>query len=302
MSRKKTKPDPNAPQIIEGMPFEEYVALPYEHASLLKDILVSPFLYKHRREAPKPDTDTLRAGRIAHAALFEPDTVPLRYAVWPSKNEEGKKQIRSGGKWEAFVAANPGRTILTEEQYHTALRLRDAVRRHPEAKRILEQKGRGELTVIWTHARTGIRIKCRFDWLCAELMDFKSTFDIAEAKFGGTCHRFGYDFSLALYHDAAVAAGVGPLPVSLVSVEKNEPHDVAVDDVPDYVLARGRRLYERALDRLVECERTGHWPGQAPTRRVLKFPEWALREGEEAPPAEIEESTEPYPWEEAEAS
>ena len=68
--------------IIERLPFERYVDLPGEHATELRDILVSPLQYHRRKDKPRPDSDALRVGRAGHTAILEPDRFMFEYVVW----------------------------------------------------------------------------------------------------------------------------------------------------------------------------------------------------------------------------
>lgn len=270
-----------APEIVEGAPFEQYIETPEVHATALRDMLTSPLLYKFRREQPRPDSDTFRVGRAGHTAILEPDRFMLDYALWRGLDEDGNKQIRRGKKWDNFREVNDGRTTLTEKQYMLALRLRNAVQSHPVAGKYLAEKGRSELTLKWTHARTGLRCKARLDRLCSALIDVKTTRDPSPHKFSSDAARYGYAMQLAFYADGAVATGLGMPPVKIIAVQSVEPHDVVVYDIPESVQAIGREQIEGALDKLVECTRSGVWPGIASDEVALNLPAWAAPEAEE---------------------
>ena len=268
---------PLSGSVIERLPFEDYARLGGVHATGLKDMLVSPLLYVRRRLAGVADNDALRIGRAIHTAVLEPDDFALSYAVW--KKSDGKQ--RRGAAWEAFKTANAGRTILTEQQYRQAIAIRDSARKHPIARRFLGQDGSRELTIKWTHPRTGLLCVSRIDLLCSAIVDLKSTANLAPGKFSSDAARFGYPLQMAFYADAVAAAGYGALPTKLIALQKAFPYDVVVYDVDEEVLRVGRDQYENALDKLVECERTKTWPGIAQDGEVKLFlPSWAHPEDE----------------------
>ena len=258
-----------------AMPFEQYVTLPGVHATGLKSMLVSPRLYRHRLDNDRPETDALRVGRATHTAVLEPDRFLLDYAVW--RKSEGR---RFGKRWDAFVEANTGRTIITEADYIKALKIRDAVRAHPIARRYLEERGgRPELTLRWTHPRTGLACVSRLDWLCSALVDLKSARDPSPARFSTDAARLGYALQLAFYADAVAASGLGAPPVKIIAAQSVEPYDVVVYDVDEETLRIGREQYEGALDKLIECTNSGDWPGIAPSEEIkLRLPAWASPE------------------------
>jgi hypothetical protein len=263
-------------EAIRGLPFEKYLDMTEESATSLKDMAVSPLLYFRRREMERPDTDTLRTGRAGHTAILEPDRFMLEYALWPEDNG-----ARRGKKWDAFKEMHQGQTILVEKQYRTALKMRDAARRHPVARKYLEERGQAEVSIKWTHPRTGIKCKSRLDWLCSTLTDLKSTRNPSPGKFATDAAKFGYDLQLAFYSDALATVGV-VLPVKIIAVQNVEPFDVVVFNVPEEVLTTGRFKYEEALDKVIACRKSGEWPGLAHNEEVeLRLPDWAVAETEE---------------------
>ncbi len=259
--------------------FEDYLEIDAVHATGLKDLLVSPRLYKARREQPREDTDTLRGGRANHTAVLEPDTFLLNYLCW--RKSDG---IRRGAKWEAFKASAGDRTIITEEQYRTAIAVRDAVRSHKVAKVLLSDSGRAEASIRWTHARTGLACKSRLDWWGSALVDLKTTRDPSPRKFAADAARLGYAMQLAFYADAVASVGGGAPPVKIIAAQSVEPFDVVVYSVDEATLAIGRQQYEEAIDLLIRCKESNSWPGMSPDEEVeLRLPAWASPEADEEP-------------------
>lgn len=265
-------------EVIEALPFEEYIKIEGLHATSLKDMLVSPRLYQWRRKNKREDTDSLRVGRACHTAILEPDRFAFEYLVW-----RGSKMGRRFGKrWDEFtaLAKSAAQTILTEQQYETAIALRDAVRQHPLAKALLDEGGRKELTIRWTHERTGLPCVSRVDYLCSVITDVKTTKNTAPGKFSADAVRFGYPMQAGFYGDACAAAGLGALPFKFLAVQNVPPYDVAVFNVPEDVLAFGRKQYEEAIDKLIACKESNTWPGATPDEEELRLPAWAAPEEE----------------------
>lgn len=268
-------------EAIERVPFESYYDLPDLHATAIKDMLVSPRLYKARREKKRPDNDTLRRGRAIHTAILEPTRFLADYVLWTGK-------VRRGKKWDAFREEHAGKTILTPQQYETAQQAARAVLEHDTAGEILsDRKARRELTLRWTHVRTGLRCKARIDFLGTVLADIKSAGDPSPRRFSSSAGRYGYASQLAFYADG-VAAVLGQLPpVKIIAVQSVEPYDVVVFNVNEKVQGTGRELVEKAIDRIAECTATRAWPGIAPTGEVeLELPLWAAPDYEEDGPDE----------------
>ena len=265
------------------MPFEQYIKRNGVHATALKDLLVSPLLYRYRQDHPREDKDTFRVGRACHTSILEPDRFPLEYTVWRAKMGQ-----RRGEKWKAFcaMAEAQGQTVLTERQYDTAVAVRDAARKHARALPLITGEGRNELTIEWRHPRTGRACVSRLDRLCDSLVDIKTAADVSPRRFCSAAAKFGYALQLAFYGDAVAAAFAQVVPVKLVVVQSAPPYDVAVYDVPKDVLTIGRKQYEDALDTLARCEESGTWPGVAPDELSLRLPLWAAPDLEESGPDE----------------
>lgn len=262
-------------RVTLGLPFDEYTKLPGEHSTSLHDLLVSPRMYWWRKRNKRPDKDSFRVGRAGHTAILEPDRFLLEYTVF-------KGARRAGALWKEFKAANADKTILTVPQYELALRMRDAARKHPIARRYLDKEGRTEVTLQWTHVRTGLPCKARLDWWCDVIADVKSTRNPAPAKFSGDAARFAYPMQLAFYADGLVACTGERPPVKIFAVQNVEPYDVVVYDVPEDTQDIGRQQVEHALGQVAACSKSNEWPGLAYAEEVpLKLPLWATPEAEE---------------------
>lgn len=264
---------------LAGLPIEAYLDTEAEHATGLRAMNISPLHYRWDELNGRPDSDTLRAGRAVHSAVFEPEKFLSDYVAWTKTTKTGASSPRNGGEWEAFKAEHAGKTILTRHQHETAVAVADAVMAYPRAAALLrDAAGEAELTIRWVHERTGLPCKARLDWFSPTVIgELKSTRDPSPRAFGATFARLGYTLQAAFYADAVRAVGLEPPPVKVIAVSATEPHDVVVYGVPDDILAIGRDQYERALDQVVACRASGVWPGLARDEELeLKLPVWAL--------------------------
>lgn len=262
-----------AAELIERLPFEQYMTLPGEHSTGLRQMLTSPLAYQRYKQTQRADTDSFRVGRAGHTAILEPDQFMLEYAVW-------RGERRAGKKWLEFQGHHAGQTILTVKQYELALRLRDAARKHPAARRLLDEPGRHEVTLRWVHERTGLPCKARLDRLCSAVVDLKSTKSPLPAKFSGDAARYGYAFQLAFYAAGAAAVLGEMLPQAIIAMQSTEPHDVVVFELPESVQVAAGAQVEAALDRVAECRASGVWPGIADEPVELHLPAWATPDDE----------------------
>ena len=261
--------------VTRGMPFATYRSLSGEHATALRLALDSPLAYRRHIDAPQADTDAMLMGRAIHARVLEPMCYDVGYAVWQGGAKRGKD-------WEVFLGATGGQEVITAAQSMIVDTVAESMFAHPRAGELLSQPGETELTIVWTHAITGKKIKCRIDKYTETgcLVDVKTTRDPSRRAFAAACARYGYAMQLALYHDALdsagmTIAGMTPRAVKIIAAQSVEPYDTVVYTLDAETIEIGRGQYERALETVVMCEATGCWPGQEQDEVVLRLPAWA---------------------------
>jgi hypothetical protein len=224
-----------------------------------------------RKEKP-----IMRGGRAAHTAVFEPDRFALEYAVFKGK-------VRRGKAWEAFAAAHAGDTIVSVKEYSKAIAYRDAVRAHWMAQPYLE-KGRAEFAIQWRDDETGLPLKARLDFLSdskSAIVDLKGSGSIAYPAFSSTAYKMGYHCQLGFYRWGAKCALGLDLPVKIIAVEAEAPHDVTVFDYGEEELDAGLHEARSLLVKLAYHREKNVWPGQYEEELVLQFPTWATKRDDE---------------------
>ena len=239
----------------------EYDAIDATRYSALSHMATSPLAYRHALDVPREATAAMVLGSAAHALTLgtEADDLAIFYG-----------EARRGKAWDAFEAANAGRTIVKESELTTARAIADAVHRDRRARNMLALC-RSEVAVTWTHD-DGRPCKSRLDALGyagggvpwagpARIVELKTTRRI-EAFPREAAARM-YHAQLAYYaHGVALATGQAP-DVHMVAVSNVAPHDVIVYRVTPATLAKGWALCTAWLARLAECERLQSWPGVA---------------------------------------
>ena len=209
-------------------------------------------------------------GRLTHALVLSPTEDVEGLAVYPGP-------VRRGKAWDAFAEEHAHELIVTASQLDAARAMRDAVHAHPEAAALL-RSGDPEVTAQWAH-ETGLRMRCRFDWLHEHgpgFAELKTTrlagLDAIAREVAGRC----YHAQLALYAMGFEAVhGEPPLNVHLLVVQSAPPWDVVVLAVGPDVLVPGRALVERWIARVAECSRAERWPGAGDGVVDLMLPAWA---------------------------
>lgn len=267
------------------IPFAEYCKREGLNNSSLKHMDISPKHYHARDLRPHKDTAATKIGRPIHTAVLEPELFDSGVTVWKGGHTKDGKPTTSKNSTEyksiAALAAMSGKEILDAKQVAICHRVAEAVSLHDDASRILSG-GQAEMSIFWDHP-LGFKCKSRIDYLRPDLFaDLKSAVDITPEGFGRAAHKFGYVRQGAFYQDAVRAATGLLLPFYIVAVEKCEPFDVAVYEVPDELLGQGRNQYQDHLVQILRCTESGIWPGVCPTTQTLELPAWAYNELDDA--------------------
>ena len=262
------------------MNFQAYSDLRGVNWSTLKEMGRSPLHYQHRLTTPRSDSPAMRLGRAIHTAVLEPDLFPVHWTLYDGR--------RAGNAWTEFSAVNADKGILTVDEYDTVLAIRDAVRSHKVARRLLRH-GKSEVTLQWIDPVTRIKCRARLDHLRGNaLTDLKSTKDVESRTFGRLAEKMGYAGQLAFYRLGLIATGHDLAPVRIVAVEATAPHDVAVFTVDEDVLQVGVMEVRRLLHLVKTCRSRRRWPGRYPEEESLEYPEWALPAGSDYSTTQIE--------------
>lgn len=276
-----------APGFYKRMPFDTYLSEAGTNVSRLKDVGRSPKLYQFRADHPRKTTEPMRLGTAAHTAILEPHRFLAEYALWDERTEKDPEKVspRRGAKWEACLAANPGKKIVRADEYGVAMAMRDAVRGHKAAMRYL-RAGDPEVGMWWRDEEFERLCKARVDWLTTDngfpvLVGLKTARDGRPIQFGNAAARLGYHLQWGFYADGYKAITGKEARVVEIVVESAPPHDVAVYVIPSDVREQGRAEYRALLETLQRCEAADAWPGMAEEEQMLSLPAWVYQGDED---------------------
>lgn len=272
--KKKLKPG-----IYPGIPFADYLLLPYISNSYLGRLDKCPAAAK----AERVDTPALQLGRIIHKYVLEDrEAFEKEYLVAAKCNRrtaEGKTSFATMQE----MAKRANCTIISKEDFQKAENIRAAVYAHPFAVKLLAS-GISEQTVIWQEPSTGEVIKCRPDILPDEnklvLVDLKTTKDASEHGFSKSVAKYGYARQAALYLDGITAVSKHKLPFDsfvFIAVETDPPFRVEIYALDDEFIEWGRREYLRLIKIDQKCRNEASYPHYSFDGIIPLFkPHWLL--------------------------
>ncbi len=262
--------------------YEEYARMRGVRASRLKLMDKSPLHYLR-----EPDNETAERGKLRaiHALVLQPEVFAAEFVVYDGKRDKRTKV------YQAFMEANPGKTILSQSEYAAACDVRDAIMAHPVAGALISSPGPTEETVLWQR-NDGLDCKARLDklatgkgpwtpvheWPSPVIVDLKTYGTTDPRQIARRVVQLGAHIQAAHYIEGVAVTRQIPeesIRYLLIVAEDKAPFDVAVVELTaDDALRIGREKREELLAKVLECERSGKWPGRCPEIVPLELPVW----------------------------
>ncbi|MBZ6102778.1 PD-(D/E)XK nuclease-like domain-containing protein [Streptomyces olivaceus] len=276
-----------APKVIDGLSAEEYHADRTSISSSgLRALLAPgcPAQFKYDRDHPTPPKKDFDLGHAAHLYVLGegPELEVIDFPDWRKKDAQIQRD-------DAYLA---GKVPLLTKDHDMVQAMADAIRQHPIAGPLFTPgRGVAEQSIYWTDRRTGVRCRCRPDWMPTRqengrlvVVDYKTAKAVDEAALAKAVYDRGYHAQAAFYLDGVKTAGLhGDQEPAFIFVfqAKTAPYLVHLVELDFPALALGGARNERALRIYAECERTGSWPGFNDRITYLPLPAWAERRDQE---------------------
>jgi hypothetical protein len=214
----------------------------------------------HYQHGYGEETGALRKGTALHSYLIgATDDVVL----YPGK-------VRNGKVWDAFKAANDGKTMLIASEFDTVRRMRESLEAHPRAMELLTG-GVQEERIDWTDSGRACRgtpdvMHLRADGTKVGV-ELKTTVTSHPERFAWQTRKFAYHAQCAWYkYGLERCLNYAPGAVTdfyVVAVESTAPYPVTVFRFDEESLLMGHKQCRLWLEALLGCERAGHFPAYA---------------------------------------
>lgn len=276
-----------APKVVDGLSAEAYHADRTSISSSgLRALLAPgcPAQFKYDRDHPQAPKREFDLGHAAHLLVLGegPEIDVLDFDNYLTK---AAKQARD-------EAREMGVIPLLRHEWEQVDAMAEAIRQHPVAGPLFTPDGgKAEQSIYWTDLRTGVRCRCRPDWMPHRqengrlvVVDYKTAKAVDEAALQRAVYERGYHAQAAFYLDGVKAAGLaGDQEPAFVFVfqSKTAPYLVHLIELDFPALTLGAARNEKALRRYAECERTGIWPGFNDRITYLPLPPWAEKKDQE---------------------
>lgn len=208
-------------------------------------------------------------GSLVHCAILEPEELANRYLIAPAFDKRTKEGKAAAA---AFAEEAGDRELITIGQADLAAGARAGVLADQTLIDLMAG-GRPEVSVFWKDTETGLRCRCRPDWLNGDtIIDVKTTDDAR--YFYASVSKYGYHRQAAFYWRGCREAGLNIRRFLFMAVEKSAPfaHQLYELDL-DYLTA-GQAACRVALENIATAEFAEDWPGYPEGVRVITKPAW----------------------------
>jgi hypothetical protein len=253
---------------VEDISNADYHALPGLSSSGLSRLAQSPAHYRNYKQNPPETSSAMMLGTAIHALVLENGKGILK----------APGSTRSTNLYKDFAKANPGATLLLEDEYDRASRAADAVLSHQTARALLT-KGQPERSAFWVDPETKVLCKCRPDYLRDNgiVIDLKSTSDASASEFQYNIGKRKYHWQTAWYlNGLSLVLGRQLTEFVHLVVETQAPFGVAIYALDDAAIAKASEEVRAILQVYASSLHTGEWPGYPTEIQNLSLRAWEL--------------------------
>lgn len=197
------------------------------------------------------------------------------------------KQPQSTAEWKAAeaLARKQGKIPVAKWDMEKAQTMAGRVFQHRVAGRLLS-KGSAEHSIYWHDDATGVRLRCRPDFLTDGLgrpicVDYKTATSANPRQFQRAVQDYGYHCQQAFYEDGLRELGLEDVGFLFVVQSKTAPFTVSVCSIDPADVELGRRQNRAAIELFARCTESGRWPGYDGIQQV-SLAGWATKAIEES--------------------
>lgn len=256
---------------------EDYHRLPGLSSSGARKLLPPscPAIFKWEQDHPV-FKDEFDLGSAAHKLVLGDQTAELVVIDADSWRTNAAKTARD-------EARQAHKIPLLVKDFEVVEEMAGAIHNHPVAASMFNPaNGKPEQSLQWEDPATGVRLRCRFDWLPNPvdgqrliIPDYKTAHSADSRTFARSAANLGYAQQAAWYIDGAKACGLDDDPVFLFVVQENHaPYLVNVIELDSLAIEVGRQLNRKAITLYAECAANDTWPGYSTGVELVSLPGW----------------------------
>jgi len=236
----------------------------------------SPAHYKCKEK--RKETPALIFGDAVHTAILQPDIYIKRYAFFPEdhdgRNIDGRARIKEAKEKNLIPLSWNDSGRIGE--------MKEAIRQHPTASKLIYGEGPAEISGFWVDERTGLECRLRADKIRSDLgivIDLKTCEDARFDAFQRSIATYRYHWQGAHYLDGvSEITGIPHTNFVLLAIEKEPPFAISIYRIDDAAIYAGREEIKILMNEFRECKDRDVWPAYLPEEvQNISLPGWYLK-------------------------
>lgn len=262
---------------------EKYHSGPGIGSHGLMEMLRSPAHYQHMRVTGvgRKPTPAMEFGTLFHFAVLEPEEFKRRARMEPECDKRTTKGKETYQQWLADCP--PDALIVSPKNHDRLMGMLTKIEETTVAKNLIMGPGLREHSGYWIDKETGVLCRIRPDLLTSdgELIDVKSTTDARPGPFSHDIAANEYDLQMAFYREGVFnITGKHPTACTYFAVESDGSFGIGLHYASSEILARGERLFRKALSLYRDCLDKNVWPAYPDKITKIYLPDWARKQEE----------------------
>lgn len=181
--------------------------------------------------------------------------------------------VQMSKKFLEIKTANPKKSVVPIAMFENIPAMAIKAKKEADTLNVFCD-GKVELAFFWIDPETGIKLKCKTDYIRIEdgfIVDFKKTKDNSPKEFSRDIAKYNYHFSAAQYMEGVFqVTGQKMEEFILIAVNDTKPFEVEFYWIDKISLKEGNYLFRKVLNDLNRKEKP------APEFEKIGIPFWAL--------------------------
>jgi len=248
--------------------------------SLLQEMKRSPLHAYHAMSAPSDDpTPAMQLGTAVHAAILQPDFFSSNFVALPKVDKRTKAGL---GELTRFMHEHTGKRFLSPADFARCNAMRDAALQVQKIRDFLGGEGDFELSFVWRDPSEllfkGRADRVSWEYAGGTIVDIKTCPDARRDAFERKIFSLGYHNQGALYAEGLLALGMSIKHYTIIAIESEAPHGIAIYRIRDEVLAAAHKENQKLKHRFEECMKSNCWPSYGERVVDIGLPQWVMNQ------------------------
>ncbi len=256
---------------ILNMSFDDYLSYDAISRSDLNLVEKSPEHYIRKSEIYK-STRSMDVGTMFHSFLLEPDVFFEKSCILEKNLDSRKKEDRA----LKIINELEGKKIIQKKDFELLKKMHEGVKRNRMASKLI-CGGLSEMTLIGKDKNTGLKIKCRPDYMIdvdkskAIILDIKTTQSARDVDFMRSMYAYNYHIQQHMI-TSLLLQKYEQVDFYFIVCEKESLYSCVVYNLSDDIMRFAETKYNNLMAKIKQCKEDGVYNGYE--NKTLTLTQW----------------------------